>query len=471
MLFEVGNSGKGSFMNFMDILDEPKIIFRLSPDWTIGRSHCGRFLAVAIDADTEYNLTTWVQAFDVANPELVAGASLSGLRELVLTAGNEYQAGTYLDQIARLNRMGLIEYPIYEDGNELATIIPQRDSFVPSLAPSVPDARFEFHHLACLRREGACWLAESPLSAARFRVAHPSALERPLVRRALYAAGFLEAVEPETVPRGDILDHWEFHDLIYHAHSRRGWHRDPSGAHCPLIGIAEPAPVRRPDWPGNPIVLPDATHCGEDTLATVLERRRSEREWDEDRPITIDGLGALLDRAARSHSFRVRSMTNNSGQTAPIEVATRPSPSAGAVQELEIYPVVRLCEGLEPGIYHYDSWRHTLLGIPSDDDDVSRMLRHAKLAMDARETPQLLLVITARFPRVFWKYKSIGYGNILRNTGALYQTLYLAATELGLAACAVGSADSMLFAHATGLDPFTEGTVGEFVIGSKPSGG
>ena len=118
-------------------------------------------------------------------------------------------------------------------------------------------------------------------------------------------------------------------------------------------------------------------------------------------------------------------------------------------------------------MYHYDSWRHALVRIPADEVDLERMLRHAQLAMRAAGMPQAVLAVAARFPRVFWRYKGIGYGNILRNTGALYQTLYLVATELGLAACALGSADSMLFARATGLDPLVEGTVGDFVVGSS----
>ena len=67
-----------------------------------------------------------------------------------------------------------------------------------------------------------------------------------------------------------------------------------------------------------------------------------------------------------------------------------------------------------------------------------------------------------------WKYRGISYGVILRNTGALYQTFYLVATELGLSPCGIGSGDSALFARMTGLDPIVEGTVGEFILGGPP---
>ena len=96
------------------------------------------------------------------------------------------------------------------------------------------------------------------------------------------------------------------------------------------------------------------------------------------------------------------------------------------------------------------------------------MFADAQTATASVAKPQIVLAIAARFSRVMWKYRSIAYGVILRNTGALYQTLYLAATELGLSPCGVGSGDSARFARATGLDPTVEGTVGDFILGGRP---
>ena len=454
-------------MGLTDLLSEPAIHFRMDPDWTMERSECGRFLTVTSDNFPEFRLTTWSETFRAANRHLNEGASLSKLHDSVLASGNEHQAATYLTQLERLGRMGLIEFPLVDDGQELAVIVPQQESFVPFLAAQAPDTNLVLHHLACLRRDGDGWLVESPLSGARLRVANTATLDRPLVRRALDAAGFLETRHSKAGSQEEFLSYWEFHDLIYHTHSRRGWHRDPSGAHLPLIDMVEPSPARRPDWPGVPIELPYASDASEETLVAVLERRRSERAFDDNRPVTILELGSLLDRAARSRSSHSSPQVGMSGKSALFEMAERPYPSAGAIHELEIYPIVRLCDGLDAGMYHYDSWRHVLVRVPADKVDWERMLWHAQSAMRAADMPQVVLAIAARFPRVFWKYKGIGYGNILRNTGALYQTLYLVATELGLSACALGSADSMLFAKATSLDPLVEGTVGDFVVGSS----
>jgi hypothetical protein len=46
--------------------------------------------------------------------------------------------------------------------------------------------------------------------------------------------------------------------------------------------------------------------------------------------------------------------------------------------------------------------------------------------------------------------------------------MYLVATAMRLAACALGGGDSDLFARASGLDYYEEGAVGEFILGSRP---
>ena len=451
----------------MELVGEPSVHIRINPGCEARRSRDGSSLAVARPGLSELPLAKWFEAYGPANPLLNEGAPLAEIRDRVLASGGDRRASAYLGQMERLRGLGLVEFPLIEDGEEVAVIAPQRESFVPSLAPRAPDAAFVFDRFACLRRDGDAWLAESPLSGARLRIADPTALERPLVRRALAAAGFLENEDRERDATEHELAHWEFHDLIFHTRSRRGWHRDPRGPQCPLIGLVDPAPARRPEWPGAAIALPRAVAADGESCAAVLERRRSEYQFDDENPISIAELGGLLDRAARSRSSFSGVAHDAAGKTARFEVAQRPYPSGGAIHELEIYPVVRLCGGLDSGLYHYDSWRHALVRIPAGDADLAPLLRHARLALGAAADPQIVLAIAARFPRVFWKYKSIGYGNILRNTGALYQTLYLAATAIGLAACAVGSADAMLFARATGLHPFVEGSVGDFVIGSK----
>jgi SagB-type dehydrogenase family enzyme len=67
-----------------------------------------------------------------------------------------------------------------------------------------------------------------------------------------------------------------------------------------------------------------------------------------------------------------------------------------------------------------------------------------------------------------WKYDAVAYALTLKNVGTLYQTMYLVATALGLAPCALGGGDSDLFGNAAKLDNYyAESLVGEFLIGSQ----
>jgi SagB-type dehydrogenase family enzyme len=85
--------------------------------------------------------------------------------------------------------------------------------------------------------------------------------------------------------------------------------------------------------------------------------------------------------------------------------------------------------------------------------------------MGASAAPQVLITIAARFGRVSWKYSSIAYALILKDVGALTQTLYMMATGMGLGGCAIGIANIDLFARMTGVELHVEGPVGQFAIG------
>jgi hypothetical protein len=63
------------------------------------------------------------------------------------------------------------------------------------------------------------------------------------------------------------------------------------------------------------------------------------------------------------------------------------------------------------------------------------------------------------------------YHAILMETGALYQTMYLAATALGLASCAIGAFPELATAKLLGVDSRDEAQVGMFALGTGDTGG
>jgi SagB-type dehydrogenase family enzyme len=89
----------------------------------------------------------------------------------------------------------------------------------------------------------------------------------------------------------------------------------------------------------------------------------------------------------------------------------------------------------------------------------------AEFAMGAPSAPQILIIVSARFGRISWKYSSIAYALILKDVGVLFQTFYLMAIDVGLGGCAIGSVNIDLFAKMTGIEFHIEGPVGQFAIG------
>ena len=454
--------------SFFDLLREPAISVRLHSGWRLGRSEDGRAFTATNAEGFEIPVGPVVASRVPATELLAAGAPLARLRDAALAAGGSTEAAGLVLWVQRLAAWGLVEFVLIGEDGERGVVAPQWAGFAPELAPEIPAGDRPLGRFAFLRRSEAGWTVESPLAGARLLLGRLSYLEAPVVRRFLAAAGFL-AEEPAGA-RGEALRMWEFHDLAFHMRHTVGWHRDPMGAQFPWIGEIAPAPASRPAWSGARISLPRAPE-GREGFASVLERRRSERKYDEDHPISLADLGALLDRAARIRDSSSVVVENGYGRKADFEITRRPYPNGGASYELEIYPVVDRCADLASGLYHYDAKEHALVLIRERNPDLEAIFESAHISTARQAHPQIVLAIAARFARVMWKYRSISYAVILRNTGALYQTLYLAATELGLSPCGIGAADAALFARATGLDPFVEGGVGEFILGGRPATG
>jgi SagB-type dehydrogenase family enzyme len=202
------------------------------------------------------------------------------------------------------------------------------------------------------------------------------------------------------------------------------------------------------------LARPDLAEFGrrEAPFTEILDGRRSLRVARE-RPLTLDELGTFLYRSARPLSLRDQPAVNR-----------RPYPNAGGRYELELYILSHTCEGLAAGLYHYDAYQHGLEKLAVRTGQLRLILEQAAGAMGGAEKPAVLVLSTARFQRVSWKYASIAYSLMLKNVGALYQTMYLTATAMGLHPCALGAGNSELFARVSGIPYEEEGTVGEFCL-------
>ena len=433
------------------------------------------------------------------------GASRSQLRERMLEAGSGAETGQFLFLVDTLARRSLLQLDLVQDQTRLLTVLPQVEQFSLSLPDMAPEAPLILSRFALLRREGGqallelpagparIWLRDSGAAALWFAAASGGTARGLLMALPQHwgeAAGKLALslllqfglLVPQTTAGiadgrmdegGQALAQWDFHDLFFHFRSRRGYAAaDPFGGFFPYIGKIEPLPAVRPAWEGESITLPqvdiEQLIRDESSFTAVQEARRSVRDYDEENPLRLEQISEFLYRVARIRRRDEMSVSDVQGNTAPMEISWRPYPNGGASYELELYLTVDRCQGLEAGMYHYDPEQHQLTRIQARPDALQQLLVDAWVASARSAHPQVLITIAARFQRVAWKYRGLAYAVILRNVGALYQTMYLVATAMGMAPCALGSGDIRNFQLATGLDPSVEGSVGEFMLGSLP---
>ncbi|GCF09910.1 SagB/ThcOx family dehydrogenase [Dictyobacter arantiisoli] len=398
----------------------------------------------------------------------------------------------YLSSLLR-HQMLFIYAGSEDRSTPLATLIPI-SSYVQHQWINVrAEQAYQMSRFAYIRRaeDGMSYL-ESPLAHARIRLEHPVTTQVIYhLGKAITPCELIQAIPEEekdnlisvlallvmgnfaapTTPTGrlheeedETLQQWDFHDLLFHSRSRTGRHNNPLGGTYRFLRQLPPQPaIKQAPWPAT-ISLPrpdrERMRSEDPGLEAVMEARASLRDYGTE-PITLAQLAEFLYRVAR-----VKEVYDDDDSG---EFTVRPFPGSGASYEMEFYLTIDRCEGLQPGFYWYDPLQHALALIQESNKDTARLLYEAYQAMGAPAQPQVLITLAARFQRVSWKYQSIAYALILKNVGVIYATMYLVATAMDLAPCALGVGDSDHFTKLSGTNYLQETSVGEFALGSKPT--
>jgi SagB-type dehydrogenase family enzyme len=363
----------------------------------------------------------------------------------------------------RFRHGGLLWYRV-PVGRSFVTVQPRHPEFrFPLFSFNLQDA-YVLSRFALLRRAASGLMLESPFASATLffedpddaavilRYSAPLLIEpasMPLLRL-LLRTGFLDVANtPETA----AISMWEFQDALFHSYSavRDSWR--PVGGTRRFDGvIPQPAPFTKATGDQAAISrdvislpLPDAERLQADDppLARVSEERRSIRSAGRT-PIRLEELAEFLWRVARF---------------------PRPLPSAGGLDSLEFYVLANRCAGLAAGLYFYSGRDHSLHSVGSAAETIMAAARNS-LGSGA-DTPQIVVILTARFGRMAWTYEGIAYRNLLLDAGVALHAMYLAATAMKLAPCAVGWNDAEIFARAAGLDPIGESSVTLFALSSR----
>jgi SagB-type dehydrogenase family enzyme len=432
----------------------------------------------------------------LAQKNILANLAAGGL-----TADQLIEAAHRADQNADLARLYFLLvtlegkkwlcYTLAPGGQRLATLEPVSDAFIVHHSPA--QGRYRLSRFACLRRWNRETVLESPLGHGRLILHHDSAAALvallaeprssedlaqalPLAKapdivafiNLLQSAGAVfscdgegRIAEDESLP----LRQWQFHDLLFHSRSRAGRHDHDLGGSFPFLGEISPLPGIKPPMSAKQIPLYQPTTAELEAMGghffSVLNARRSLREQGK-QPLSAKQLGIFLHCTGRVQQH----MPADPSRSQHYDASLRPCAAGGAVHEIEYYLTISRCQGIEPGFYHYDAQEHLLEHLGALDAPQERLLTDARMAIGGRDF-DLLITLAARFQRIAWKYRSIAYALIMKNVGSIYQQMYLVATALHLAPCALGGGNADHFSQASGLDYYIEGSVGEFVLSSR----
>jgi SagB-type dehydrogenase family enzyme len=142
-------------------------------------------------------------------------------------------------------------------------------------------------------------------------------------------------------------------------------------------------------------------------------------------------LGSLLGLALRTHSVTPLSPTEY--------YALHPYPSGGARDEITTLVAHARDEKGEAFLSSYLNREHKLFRYCQSQEQALETIEVlSAVCQVGKPGPGVALLFAADYERMGSKYEAIAYATILRNVGAIYQTVCLVAEALGLAACAVG---------------------------------
>jgi putative peptide maturation dehydrogenase len=209
---------------------------------------------------------------------------------------------------------------------------------------------------------------------------------------------------------------------------------------------------------GTTVPLPPPERRGFDEL---LAQRKTCRNFDTDAAVSASDLATMLHRVWGAIGTL---------ELAPGAIAVKKnSPAGGGLHAVEAYVLVQRAEGLSPGFYHYLALEHALEPMQSMTTAEAAGFAHRFVAgQDWFANVPVMVVMTARFDRLFWKYRrhAKAWRVVHLDVGHLSQTMYLSAADLGLGAFVTAAINDREVERALALTPMREGAIA--IVGFGP---
>ena len=295
------------------------------------------------------------------------------------------------------------------------------------------------------------WLRESPVD---FSDESLCGLISLLLRAEVFLPARGERLEEDNGTRM-----WEFHDLLFHTRTTQGHGlAKPQGATYRFCGEVRPEPASRlHEWPHyKTLDRPD----GRDFAMPFWEVLQSRRSPPSSTPCLEDI--ELFDLERFLSCLMVTEPPSHLGSG--YEVTRRLYPGAGACYELEVFPLIIRCVGIERGLYYYDAGGNSLYRVSGWQPELEELAASAGRATGRISAPAAVLLLSARIERLTWKYEGIAYALCLKDVGVLFDFMYFIGAALGVEVCALGSVEAGVFSRITGAELLREPLVGQFMI-------
>jgi len=193
--------------------------------------------------------------------------------------------------------------------------------------------------------------------------------------------------------------------------------------------------------------LPETAEGG--SFNELLKIRKSVRRYS-DEPLSSESLSYLLWAADGIHR-----------REKGFEFRT--APSAGALFPVETYLAVNNVESLQAGIYHYNVRNHSLELLKQGS--FGKTVSDLTLGQDMCGSAGVVFIWTAIFGRSKWKSANRTYRYVYLDAGHIAQNLALAACNLGLGSCQIGSFFDEEMDSLLGIDGTRESTIYVTVVG------
>jgi len=203
------------------------------------------------------------------------------------------------------------------------------------------------------------------------------------------------------------------------------------------------------DRPVCVISLPEPLRDGGGALWEVIAERRTRRTYRPE-PLTLSILSQIL-WAANGKTKEGR------------ETFLRAAPSAGALYPIELYVMANDVDGLEKGIYHYDTPQHRLSMVR--EGDFSETAAKAALNQTMLSKSGAVIFLSAIVERTRWKYRQRAYRYIYLDAGHIAQNIFLACGSLSLGACPIGAFYDDELNAILGVDGVEETVVYAMTVG------